>query len=66
MKQIIVSCEDVELAFRHPDFVSRGILSLKDCECKCIRLYDGLNVAYAACVAITACWFPAAVRRLRS
>ena len=34
---------------------------------KCVQLHDGWFVAYAACDAITTCWFPAAiaVRRLK-
>ena len=38
--------------------------TVEDCECKCVRLYDGLNVACVAYGTITTCWFPAAVRRL--
>ena len=34
--------------------------------CKCIRLYDGFYVAYAAGCAITTEWFAVAVRRFRS
>ena len=46
--------------------LTSGIILLDDYECKCVQLYDGWFVAYAARGAITICWFSAASRRLRS
>ena len=43
-----------------------AVLPLKDCGWKCVRLYDGRCVAYAADGANITCWFPAAVCRLWS